>query len=421
MKVVATRDVTFDETKFYDPDEPDLASQLHERAEQILEVIEVSSLPQPLASHDLDTESDTEDEEVDDRGRDPENIGQQRSQQENSQTSSPTDSSTLQSSSDFTLQSSRDDTGHFPELTTPEETPEPCLATVAQSAAESLDSQQIEPGPPEPTRLRRAPRDIVGDVIESNIVEGPRARQKTDKARKQVYFTDLGRPNELPGYYAAFAVGIQHSRDHLHRDQLPPPPRNWKDLSSHPHREGFQAAARKEYQDLERRDTFQSVPKTVSTKTLPLKWVFTYKFDTNGYLVKFKARICVRGDLQESTYKDTYAATLAARTFRALMAVTAAFDLEAWQFDAVNAFTNSDIDETIYCEYPEGFEQPGNCLLLLRALYGLCRSPLLWHKEFSKALTELGLTSRSEDTCLYTNDWLSILLRGRYRSSLPRD
>jgi hypothetical protein len=40
-------------------------------------------------------------------------------------------------------------------------------------------------------------------------------------------------------------------------------------------------------------------------------WVFTYKFDKDSYLTKFKARLVVRGDLQQ-VYKDTYVATLAA-------------------------------------------------------------------------------------------------------------
>jgi len=88
----------------------------------------------------------------------------------------------------------------------------------------------------------------------------------------------------------------------------------------------------KEYTNLERRDTFRHVSRsTASSKTLPLKWVFTYKFDEDGYLTKFKARICVRGDLQDPAELDTYAATLAARALRALMTITAAFDLEAVQ------------------------------------------------------------------------------------------
>ena len=45
-------------------------------------------------------------------------------------------------------------------------------------------------------------------------------------------------------------------------------------------------------------------------------WVFDYKFDEDGYLLKYKARLVVRGDLQEQ-YGDTYAATLAARLFKA--------------------------------------------------------------------------------------------------------
>ena len=113
------------------------------------------------------------------------------------------------------------------------------------------------------------------------------------------------------------------------------------------------------------------MPLSTKVQILLLLWVFTYKFDTDGYLFKFKARICVRGDLQRLDDPTTYAATLAARTFRALMAVTAAFDLETRHLDAVNAFLNSSLDETIYCYFPDGFKQLGHCLLLLKALYGL--------------------------------------------------
>jgi hypothetical protein len=80
--------------------------------------------------------------------------------------------------------------------------------------------------------------------------------------------------------------------------------------------------------------------------------------------------MCVRGDLQY-TEQDTYAATLAVRTFRALMGIATAFDLEIRQYDAVNAFINSLLNEEIYCRAPEGFEREGHCWLLLRALHGL--------------------------------------------------
>ncbi|OBT60439.1 hypothetical protein VE03_10387 [Pseudogymnoascus sp. 23342-1-I1] len=45
-------------------------------------------------------------------------------------------------------------------------------------------------------------------------------------------------------------------------------------------------------------------------------------------LLTIKARLVVRGDLQRySIHDETYAATLASKTFRALMAITAYFDL----------------------------------------------------------------------------------------------
>jgi len=87
--------------------------------------------------------------------------------------------------------------------------------------------------------------------------------------------------------------------------------------------------------------------------------VFSYKFDTHGFLTKFKARLCVRGDRQPRNELDTYAATLAGTTFRVLMAICAKFDLKTRQFNAANAFTNSNLDKTIYYEIPKGFKRQG--------------------------------------------------------------
>ena len=58
---------------------------------------------------------------------------------------------------------------------------------------------------------------------------------------------------------------------------------------------------------------FKNIPKEeVSNKQIfPLKWVFKYKFNSNGYLQKLKAQLCVYGDLQV-TEKETYIATLVA-------------------------------------------------------------------------------------------------------------
>ncbi|XP_044720061.1 reverse transcriptase (RNA-dependent DNA polymerase) domain-containing protein [Hirsutella rhossiliensis] len=168
------------------------------------------------------------------------------------------------------------------------------------------------------------------------------------------------------------------SDQQLRRSSRPPKPRNFGSFASsqnHFHSSFF----------LGREEKLHSrslPPEPTSYKELsrcPLTWVFKYKFDKHGFLIKFKARLCVRGDLQKLGDKDTYAATLAGKSFRVLMAITAKFDLESRQLDAVNAFANAllDDDEEIYVLFPDGYYRQGWVLRLLRALYGLRRSSTL--------------------------------------------
>jgi hypothetical protein len=56
--------------------------------------------------------------------------------------------------------------------------------------------------------------------------------------------------------------------------------------------------------------------------------VFIYKFNQDGYLLKLKARICVRGDLETISPEDKRAVTLAARAARLIFALVAAFNLD---------------------------------------------------------------------------------------------
>jgi uncharacterized lipoprotein YmbA len=57
-----------------------------------------------------------------------------------------------------------------------------------------------------------------------------------------------------------------------------------------------------------------------------------------------------------------YAATLAACSFRIAMAIVAYFDLEAKQYDVVNAFINAQRDPEsapVTCHLPDGFKREG--------------------------------------------------------------
>lgn len=63
----------------------------------------------------------------------------------------------------------------------------------------------------------------------------------------------------------------------------------------------FTQAANREFEHLQSRGTFKLASRTAAKgEILPLVWVFKYKFDNDGYLLKYKARLCVRGDLQKT-------------------------------------------------------------------------------------------------------------------------
>ena len=261
-----------------------------------------------------------------------------------------------------------------------------------------------------------APRSIeLSAAVDESLILPSRTRN-----HRQAHAAILDHLDHHAGYHTAFATSPGH-RSHIHRGHLPEEPKNWKQISKHPHKSQFSQAASQDFEHLQFRGTFKLVSSTTTnSQILPLVWVFKYKFDNNRYLRKHKARLCVRSDLQK-TKQDTAAAILAIRVSRALMAITASFQLIAKQYDALNAFMNSTINKETYVDYPEGIKRPTNienaCLRLLRALYGLEQSLLLWLQEVTLTLLQLGLYPVPGVDCLFTNDRLTSVNASETRRS----
>jgi hypothetical protein len=291
--------------------------------------------------------------------------------------------------------------------------------TSAQSDTTAWEFEQLHQSQDE--RLSQAPlvshRPRDDGVDSSNIVEGSRQRRSTQRddyaysVNIQSEISPLDIEPEHPAMLCAFAAALKGEKPtRQHHDDLPLAPDTWNDMLKHPHRDAFLTAAAIEVKGLERKETFEIVPKSNdrSIQVLPLRWVFTYKFDEDGYLIKHKARICVRGDLEWVTSEEKRAATLAARTARMLFALVAAFDFDMRQLDAVNAFLNSRLPKPVYTYMPQGFGRPGMCWKLIKALYGLRSSPKLWLQEASSVLTKLGLTPLPEDPCVFIGQGIII-------------
>jgi hypothetical protein len=364
-RVIRARDVTFDETKVYQPDD--------KLADNLIEQIKLQSVPRIEVEEeedDLFTSQDLPDNNI------------------------TTTTHQNQQLADYeTTIDQPGDTIIVDESGTSEPT--------AQLHAEEIRT-------PEPTT-----QDSTTLQLLSPPGTGRENRSQNRGARhteeRSAHMASLENLHYHSAYHSAFATATMHKQPRIHHTEVPPPPANWTELLAHPHRAGFEAAAQIEYNELWKRGTFTSENESDAQEAvIPTQWVFTWKFDEEGYLVKYKARLVVRGDLQPRKDEETYAATLAARLFRLLMAITAYFDLEAYQFDAVNAFLNAPLKEKIWIKYPPGFRVPQKVLLVHRALYGLRISPLLWYELLCTTMKKLGLRPVPECACLFTNSQLIV-------------
>lgn len=136
---------------------------------------------------------------------------------------------------------------------------------------------------------------------------------------------------------------------------------------------------------------------------LPVKWVFKQKTNENGVRIQFKARITPKGFKQKHgvDYFEVFAHTGKYKTLRIALALAAGRDMEIKQFDVPSAFVRAGLDEEVYMEMPEGYEQRGMVCHLQKSLYGLKQSPRNWYRLLSSFILTLGWKATVSDPCLF--------------------
>jgi len=152
-----------------------------------------------------------------------------------------------------------------------------------------------------------------------------------------------------------------------------------------------------EVNTLVRKGTWTEATLPHGRKPISTKWVFKQKRDTNGSVVKFKARLVARGFSQVAgvDFEDTFAPVSRLSSLRIILAHAATHDLVLRQVDVEGAYLNGPLEEEIYISPPEGVDlqkQSSNCLRLNKALYGLKQSGRAWWLELDRALSTIGFS-----------------------------
>ena len=181
------------------------------------------------------------------------------------------------------------------------------------------------------------------------------------------------------------------------------------------HAPEYIAAMKTEINQLLRQRTWERVdrsavppgPDGTKRKILPGTWAFKLKRLPDGTPLKFKARYCVRGDLQTEgvDYFDTYAPVVQWATVRMVLSLILTNGWSTKQVDYTNAFAQADLAEEVYIEPPRGFsgvkDKTTKVLKLLKSLYGLKQAPRTFYQKLKTGLEERGFTMSEHDACLF--------------------
>ncbi|GAQ93207.1 protein with ribonuclease H-like, integrase and retrovirus zinc finger-like domains [Klebsormidium nitens] len=135
-------------------------------------------------------------------------------------------------------------------------------------------------------------------------------------------------------------------------------------------------------------------------------WVYKIKTDALGNLERYKSRLVAKGYLQKQgiDFEEIYALVSKHTTLRALLAVVAERDLELHQLDVKTASLNGELEEEIYMQQPQGYEQGGPNVVchLKRTLYGLRQAPRPWHTRLKEELGNFEFVASFVDAALFS-------------------
>jgi hypothetical protein len=152
--------------------------------------------------------------------------------------------------------------------------------------------------------------------------------------------------------------------------------------------------------------TYELVSLPRDRTVIGCKWVYSIKKDQDGKFLRFKARLVALGYSQQQgiDFDATYSPVLRYATLRALVVLSAKHNLHLHQMDVTTAFLNGSIDCDVYMKQPIGYEVEGQEHLvckLKKGLYGLKQAGRLWYAKIDHELKSLGFSRLDNEQCVY--------------------
>ena len=200
------------------------------------------------------------------------------------------------------------------------------------------------------------------------------------------------------------------------KDESVDEPQGAWQLPGHPLEKECRSAAKSELDGIVANGTRELIPASSlpdGVRPIKCKWVWKFKVGSLGELIKVKARLVARGDMQTYgvDYTDTYANTVKSKSLKLMLAIMVHYKLESQQIDYQQAFLNALVAEDIYMEQPPMFIVPPTSgskewrdrlvWKLNKSLYGIKQAPRNWNKMVDSLMTRQGFKPLLTDSCVY--------------------
>ena len=166
----------------------------------------------------------------------------------------------------------------------------------------------------------------------------------------------------------------------------------------------WEEAMQEELTGLQAQGTWKVVDIPPDANLMRSKWVFKKKTDKDGNIVRYRARLVVKGytQIHGVDYDETFSPVVRHSTLRIVLALCAHYGLYVHHLDVPKAFPQSDIDYDCYMSAPPGSRLPrGKCYKLLKSLYGLKQASRLFHNMMTAFLLSISFTQCTSDTCVF--------------------
>ena len=135
------------------------------------------------------------------------------------------------------------------------------------------------------------------------------------------------------------------------------------------------------------------------------KWVYTWKVDEQGWIVKAKSRLLTRGFKRREgiDFGVTFPPTVSSPWVRLLSAIACECDLDLCHFDVDQAFVQSHLDENVFLRLPRGCGKMSGKVVRLKKKFVRveAQASRTWHAHLTTCLLRLGFEQCLTDICVF--------------------